>query len=717
MTDFSKMTDAQILAEARKRGAVALPPLPASAQNNSAGYHRPPPSSLSNERLLEEINNRRQNMGAIEDSARSYVTGLEKSGTGTLGLPHMVSDLINGAQDLGVRGGAFLAGHPQPTAQDLAGMHHTGVRPSDVVGAPLPQAVAAVLGASPSTHELDERMQAAGGSYHAPQTGFGRTAETFGQLTPAAAMPGGLLERLLRVSVPALTSSAAGEATHGTPLEPYARTGGAILGGGAEALGESAFNRPFSAFGEAAGDLTPQQIQQATDLRSKASGMGINLTVPEAVQQVTNGATGLGRVQRFVESTRRTAPGMADYFADRPQQVRQAAMSLADAVSPGSVGQAPGMISLDAQRAAEGAQMGANSARSQIINPAYTAAGSQDVDPQGLADILSNIKVQVAGDKTGLLGNRLQQFGGNLTDAAGAPITDIDNLSRVRNFWRDQIDIPPVGADPLSKEQAGAIGGHLKDLETLLKANPDYARGQALYANASRNIVDPLNAGPVGGIAETADLGAQTSALYPQNPPVGAPAETAQAIDALTQQNPEIAAALTRQHLANTLNQSTRDLTSGHNQFGGAIYAKNLLGNPEQAATLHSGLNAIDPTGKLSSDLSDLADALQATGRRERAGSMTAFNQEDQKALGSAPTAIKSFGALIDPLEWGQHVVNAVGKGSYNRNLDLLAAMMRDPDTQTVLQQALRLNGPQTSAFTTTAYPGAQLAIQQQASQ
>lgn len=637
----------------------------------------------------------------LADAAQSAAPGLAKGIAGLAGLPGDLENLwgngvdylapkaIGALQDLvGYRGGKYVNGQWQPskdfpylgsnpeTADLLAWQDRTKFQPFDY----------AHDGLGPATSgDINNAIQSVTGPYHQPQTPAGRFVDTVGQFAPAAVFPGSLGAKALRVLVPSTTSDLAGEATRGTPMEPWARAGGALLGGGLQSAGERIAAAPLSVMGNAAKGLTEDQIAQATALRSQAAEKGIQLTIPEAVQQVTNGATNLSRTQRLVESSTLGSEAMRPYFAQRPDQVRGAVMNFADQIAPPG---SPGMLGQDAQRAAQGAQMDANAQRSALSGPAYNAADQESVPAQPMVDLLSRIKADMSGDQTGLLSPRLGQLAQSLTNG-GEPITNIGNLSTARNYWRDQIDLPPTGNDPLTKHQAGMISGHLDDLDALLKANPNRAAGDQVYAAASRNIVDPLNAGPVGQIGGTADLGSQTSALYPQNPPLGQPAETAAAIDALNSQREGLAAALTRQHVGSTFNQSTRNLTSGPNQYGGALFARNIAGNAEQGATLNAGLNQVDPTGALGSHWSDLVDALQATGRRERPGSMTAFNAEDQNALHAAPLAVRSLGNLLDPLEYGRLINSGVGKMAYGRNIAALSDLMTTPDTTDALTRAL----------------------------
>lgn len=626
-------------------------------------------------------------MSPLEDVARSTVTGLERGVTGTLGLPHALgqaSDWLNqrGIDAAEAMTGRHLTPQQRQQAAQIAGLAQ-GASPFGMVNTH-----------APSTAGMDQQVQHVAGPYHAPQTTAGRYGERAGEFASGALMPGGLVAKAARVAIPAAFSQGAEDIAGATApqYKPQAALAGALLGGGVEGFGEGIAAAPAVALARSAPRLTARQIAMATALREQATQAGIDITIPEAVQQVTGGATGMGRLQRTLETAHRTQPELAGYFANRPAQVRGAVTNFADGLSPNAG--SPGMLGMDANRAAQGAQMDANSQRAALSHPYYQQADAQNVDPQGMADIIAAIRGGAAADKTGLISPKLQAMVDSLTDSSGQPITDQGNLSTARNYWKGQLELPPVNASSLDKQTAGIMADHLKSLDTLLKASPARQAGDAIYAGASRNIVDPLNAGPVGRIGATDELGAQTAALYPQNPPIGQPGDTSAALSALDAQKEGLAAALTHQHVMNTFNQSTRDLTSGPNQYGGALFARALMGNDEQANTLASGLNTIDPSGATNDRLSQLADVLRATGTRERPGSMTAANQQDEAALKALPSVARAVFSGLDPLEIGKHLSNATGGALMSRKLDMLSQMLRDPDTAGVLNGAQAASGP-----------------------
>lgn len=628
-------------------------------------------------------------MGAAEDSGRALVTGLERGANSVAALPAAVRDFWGNLPQTASNASDWLFKQAGLLPQDAPPTKavNQNSRVSDL-GALLAKTL-------PNQAQLDQKTQTQLGPYHQPQTWQGRTAQTVGEMAPNAILPGGAAARLARVLVPAGASSAAGEATHGTPYEKTARVAGGIAGGLAEGGIEAAGNAPTRILGNAARGLTDQQIALATQLRQSAANQGIDLTVPEAVQQVTNSSTSLGRVQRLVENASPTAPRMATYFAPRPDQMRGAVMNAADAVAPGSVNTPPGVLGLQAQNAAQGGLDAVRGGINAQTEPLYRALQGQEMPPADYAALAANPSYSRALEAV----RSDPELNGTI---AHLP----DNNLSVVNEVQKQLGTMATAARQTTLNPAGnnfvaALRGQAADAtDASARAASDiYGGGQYGAARDSQSAsraaqLEPLQAGPIGAISQTPDLGAQTSALFPHNPPLGQPAETATAVQTLNGQQNALANALIRQHIGNTFNQSTRDLSGGPNQYGGALFAKNIAGNNEQAATLSAGLDAADPSGAAGDRMDSLLEALRATGRRERPGSMTAFNENDLNALKQAPAAVRLLGGLGDPLEWTKNLANWTGGRLYGRNLNTLADLLTDPNTAAILQRAQNAASP-----------------------
>lgn len=84
----------------------------------------------------------------------------------------------------------------------------------------------------PTSAQISNSVAAPFGGFYQPQTVPGQYAQTAAEFAPGALAPGNALLRAGRVAVPAATSETAGQLTAGTPLEPFARVAGALVGSG-----------------------------------------------------------------------------------------------------------------------------------------------------------------------------------------------------------------------------------------------------------------------------------------------------------------------------------------------------------------------------------------------------------------------------------------------------------------------------------------------------
>ncbi len=126
-----------------------------------------------------------------------------------------------------VKGGIGMAGLPG----DIASGFNRGV-----------DWVESKLGLTPQPHsdaltsgQLTRGLESVTGPLYEPKTTAGHYAQTVGEFVPGiVGGPEGLASRALsRVVAPAVASEAAGQATEGTALEPYARIAGAVAAHGA----------------------------------------------------------------------------------------------------------------------------------------------------------------------------------------------------------------------------------------------------------------------------------------------------------------------------------------------------------------------------------------------------------------------------------------------------------------------------------------------------
>lgn len=149
------------------------------------------------------------------DALKSAGAGLVE---GTIGLASMPQDLGTWLGDKVGYGISRIAGRsPEEAQADTERVNQirgqSGLRP-------------------PSSREMTQAYESTFGPMYQPQTVIGQYARTVGEFAPTAvAGPGSWARKTALSVVPAVASETGGQLTEGTALEPFARVGGALLGG------------------------------------------------------------------------------------------------------------------------------------------------------------------------------------------------------------------------------------------------------------------------------------------------------------------------------------------------------------------------------------------------------------------------------------------------------------------------------------------------------
>lgn len=153
----------------------------------------------------------KEQVGVIADAGKSFASGFVKGGIGLAALPGTAEQLGR----WGINKVAQYAGKEQPVVSPEPGL--------------------------PSYGDVKTAYESRAGKLYEPKTTLGKYASAVGEFAPGMLFPvsgaaKGIGSQIgkrmtLNVAAPAVVSEAAGQATAGTPYEPWARAGGAIAGG------------------------------------------------------------------------------------------------------------------------------------------------------------------------------------------------------------------------------------------------------------------------------------------------------------------------------------------------------------------------------------------------------------------------------------------------------------------------------------------------------
>lgn len=264
-----------------------------------------------------------QSPGVLSDVVNSTETGILKGVAETamlpLTVPKLASDglrwLFDKGADLAESGVRGLAGLEQRPAGEADRLRAEARDRTDVIG----NAQGAVRG------YIDRNT-------HKPQTVPGGYAETIGEFAGGGLLTAGTLgQRAAQVLVPALASETAGQATKGTAMEPWARGIGAIGAGVGTAIAQAP-RGGRAVLGQNLDGISEVDFNAARALQTQGAEQGVNLTLGEALNQVTGGrAQNISRIERVVANNGGDgSQHMNDFYAARPGHVDQAARSAFD---------------------------------------------------------------------------------------------------------------------------------------------------------------------------------------------------------------------------------------------------------------------------------------------------------------------------------------------------------------------------------------------------
>jgi hypothetical protein len=293
---------------------------------------------------------------------------------------------------------------PFSVAEDVAKSIPTGVVEGLTGMAGLQGTIGQVFGLEPGQNvpgfgtvgftgeQLNQGIEAQiGGEFYQPQSVAGEYARTLGEFAPGAIAPGSAGVKLASWLAPGLASETAGQTARAfeggerdTDAENWARLGGG-LGGGLLVGGTSAVRSGAdNVLRNAVPNVTPQQLDMAAALSARAESLGIPLTRAEALQQVTGGATGLGRMQRVVEGANsRLAPMMAQ----RPERVDQAIAGVLDQIGPAVE---PSVLAPQVRDAAGGVLNTLRRRANEDARPFYDRLPGQSIPPEQFQQLTEN---------------------------------------------------------------------------------------------------------------------------------------------------------------------------------------------------------------------------------------------------------------------------------------------------------------------------------------
>lgn len=463
------------------------------------------------------------------------------------------------------------------------------------------------------------------------------------------------------------------EAVGASPIQQMIGTG--ITMGATGAATGGVRSTPSDIVNRGLTGVTPAQLRLAEMLQQESVRLGMPLTGAEAIAQVT-GNKSLTATQRFVENAPAGSGTMSQFMANRPAGVQQGFGNVMRQVSPNAPTSA---TPFNLQQAGQNVVRGAESSVTSNVAPFFTQAGKQAVPNTDIAGMMTNPKIADAVAyvrSTGTYGVKNE------------PANSVKTLIAAKQYLDDQYSKQMNALTGAEKNAARITWSANRQLDDYLNAvSPDYAKGSQKFEVAQKTQMNPLRQGIVGQIAEGA-TGADV--LMPAKPVSLYPADIKRTADLLRRKDPNALPEWTRQNLEATFNETTQKLSSGENQFGGPKFAASIAGNKQQRDNLRtlvtesSGMQAWQGFEKF-------LDIAEAQGQRMQANSATSFNEMMKQELGAGKVS-----KVLSPLKAFNKVVDWAESVQLNRNSEMLAKMLTNPDSVAKLQELAR-TGPKSA--------------------
>lgn len=538
-------------------------------------------------------------------------------------------------------------------------------------------------------------MDATGITPEEPQTMAGRLGADALRMGAGSLLGGslpGLARNVLMGGAAGLGAGAAGEVSGQNPV---ARLAGSLAPSAAGLARGLVRGNPVRDAAHALEGVTPAEMDAARQIMANGERLGTRVTLPEAVQQATGGRIrGLTEAQDLAQNSIGGQRVMNPMLDQREAGARRAAGEFADTATPVSpnVTQAPARV----QSAAEAEVQAAKTARSTAVAPDYQAAADRVAsDPRvagqvdaALTRTLTDLDTVAAGNPA--LTEVFTRFRERLGQGAG----NWEALQDVRREIRDlSFARTANGTQALDRKtgvEAGEIIGRLtRNLHLYV---PELRVADAHYIAQTRRVVEPIEQGIVGRVADTADATTQRGLLFPRSTMGGSvpsrPEDTAAAFG-------RVAGTQTgRQRVGIDDLQAARDLlgaevrtrldealtlrATGPADRAGASVAARLAPNAGRADALDGAFRALPGGDDAADGFRRLMDVFGAQ----------SFAPPRNSATASRGEALRRSGTLVArPLQIAEDILR-------NVNTESLATAITTPDGYQMLRSLAHIDDP-----------------------
>lgn len=487
-----------------------------------------------------------------------------------------------------------------------------------------------------------------------------------------------LLPTVARATGQGLAAGGMNEYTNSIGIQnPMAQAGAAALASGVAGLPFALRHTAANVAHEVTKNVTDADLKAAQNLVTESYKLGSPLTGAEALAKVT-GANPLSNVQRLTETLPQSSETMASFMQKRPEANRQMVGNALNQISP-SINGAESSLQQNAANVISNAEK----MRTQAVEPFYENT-KQNFNP-AQTDVNALATNPVIGDAINHVLN--DPYAGAKGLKPNSPQTLIA-AKQYLDAQYDRFSNPMAGSMDKAKAANAYSGSRLLD-NYLAEQSPSYGQGRDIYRQVSNEIINPLQEGRIGTLAQKApnaesQMRAQQNVLMPTNPQATTPTDIKNTVSILRSQNPNAIKDWTKQSLQSVFNEAAQNTQTGPNQAGGAKFASLLRGNSQQADNLRT---LITETAGMQAyqGFERVLENLEAQGTRQGAGSQTASNLQMQRQLGEGGR-LAAAKLVFKPSE----VATKYEEWQLGKNANKLATILTSPDSIDQLKELAR---------------------------
>lgn len=492
--------------------------------------------------------------------------------------------------------------------------------------------------------------------------------------------------------------------------------GGLIGGRGAGTARSIAQPTARKVMRDALRGLSRQEYTAARQVFDDARQIGSPVTWSEAINQVTGGRMKqLASAARVAEQSPGGSQVLAPVLAARPQANAAAMGAELNRFEPMPAGTLRSEVPFDLQTSARGAMREIQDARTQAVDPLYqtaTSATVADVIGPRLDDwlaVMNRPSVRNAWtDAQRVLADRGQPVHQWIRQDADGNVIGIDDVPTARDIIEMDKALSTAiqrGRDPVTGKITEAatlgIGDARQALRDLARTIPGYDRARAAYGAISEQVVDPLSRTPIGRLADApAEMTAQRGILSPLGRQETLdPPQIRQAVSLMrSQPGGDVAVRdWTKVNLQSVFDEASQNLTGGANEWGAAVFAKAIRGNAQQRANLQALIESLPQGHQRWQGFERMLEVFEAQGKRQPAGSLTAFNTEAIQGLKAGRFGVSMTD--ISPFKAKTAVSEAIDRWRYGANAEDLARLLTDPESAGQLMRLAMMNPRHRDAF------------------